>query len=429
MSILAALVPSRFLYYTDIIKSKEGTLMTKQEISEIKKLFTPKNCSITRICGCYVDGEKNKKIFNNMINTSTSDENLCGLKRADFQTTVNGKQTDLFILKNENGAEIAVTNYGGAVLAIMVPDKNGKYANVIQGHDSITHVINSHEPFLSTLIGRYGNRIAGGKFILEGKEYSLTINNGPNSLHGGPTGFHTRIWDAEQETPQNLKLHYLSADGEEGFPGNLDIHVTYTLSNQNEFIITYHATTDKTTLVNLTHHGFFSLSGIANPTATVDNNIVTINADFYTPIDNVSIPTGEIAKVEGTPMDFRTPQRVDSRINDPFEQLEFGAGYDHCYVLNKREAGTLSFAAKCVDPESGRSMEVYTTEPGVQVYTSNWHNGFEGAHGATFPARSAICFEAQHFPDTPNKVHFPSCVLHPGETYSQVTIYKFGVEK
>ena len=364
-----------------------------------------------------------------MINTSTSDENLCGLKRADFQTTVNGKQTDLFILKNENGAEIAVTNYGGAVLAIMVPDKNGKYANVIQGHDSITHVINSHEPFLSTLIGRYGNRIAGGKFILEGKEYSLTINNGPNSLHGGPTGFHTRIWDAEQETPQSLKLHYLSADGEEGFPGNLDIHVTYTLSNQNEFIITYHATTDKTTLVNLTHHGFFSLSGIANPTATVDNNIVTINADFYTPIDNVSIPTGEIAKVEGTPMDFRTPQRVDSRINDPFEQLEFGAGYDHCYVLNKREAGTLSFAAKCVEPESGRSMEVYTTEPGVQVYTSNWHNGFEGAHGATFPARSAICFEAQHFPDTPNKGHFPSCVLHPGETYNQVTIDKFGVEK
>ena len=326
-----------------------------------------------------------------MINTSTSDENLCGLKRADFQTTVNGKQTDLFILKNENGAEIAVTNYGGAVLAIMVPDKNGKYANVIQGHDSITHVINSHEPFLSTLIGRYGNRIAGGKFILEGKEYSLTINNGPNSLHGGPTGFHTRIWDAEQETPQSLKLHYLSADGEEGFPGNLDIHVTYTLSNQNEFIITYHATTDKTTLVNLTHHGFFSLSGIANPTATVDNNIVTINA--------------------------------------PFEQLKFGAGYDHCYVLNKREAGTLSFAAKCVEPESGRSMEVYTTEPGVQVYTSNWHNGFEGAHGATFPARSAICFEAQHFPDTPNKGHFPSCVLHPGETYNQVTIYKFGVEK
>ena len=350
-----------------------------------------------------------------MINTSTSDENLCGLKRTDFQKTVDGKQTDLFILKNENGVEIAVTNYGGAVLAIMAPDKNGKFANVIQGHDSIDHVINSHEPFLSTLIGRYGNRIANGKFLLDGKEYSLTINNGPNSLHGGPTGFHARVWDAEQVTPQSLKLHYLSADGEEGFPGNLDVTVVYTLSNQNEFIITYSAVTDKTTLVNLTHHGFFSLSGIANPTASVENNIVTINA--------------EIAKVEGTPMDFRTPHAVGSRINDKFEQLEFGAGYDHCYVLNKREQGTLSFAAKCVEPESGRSMEVYTTEPGVQVYTANWHNGFEGAHGATFPARSAICFEAQHFPDTPNKGHFPSCVLKPEEVYQQITIYKFGVEK
>ena len=277
-----------------------------------------------------------------MINTSTSDENLCGLKRTDFQKTVDGKQTDLFILKNENGVEIAVTNYGGAVLAIMAPDKNGKFANVIQGHDSIDHVINSHEPFLSTLIGRYGNRIANGKFLLDGQEYSLTINNGPNSLHGGPTGFHARVWDAEQVTPQSLKLHYLSADGEEGFPGNLDVTVVYTLSNQNEFIITYSAVTDKTTLVNLTHHGFFSLSGIANPTASVENNIVTINADFYTPMDNVSIPTGEIAKVEGTPMDFRTPHAVGSRINDKFEQLEFGAGYDHCYVLNKRNKEPLA---------------------------------------------------------------------------------------
>ena len=364
-----------------------------------------------------------------MINTSTSDENLCGLKRTDFQKTVDGKQTDLFILKNENGVEIAVTNYGGAVLAIMAPDKNGKFANVIQGHDSIDHVINSHEPFLSTLIGRYGNRIANGKFLLDGQEYSLTINNGPNSLHGGPTGFHARVWDAEQVTPQSLKLHYLSADGEEVFPGNLDVTVVYTLSNQNEFIITYSAVTDKTTLVNLTHHGFFSLSGIANPTASVENNIVTINADFYTPMDNVSIPTGEIAKVEGTPMDFRTPHAVGSRINDKFEQLEFGAGYDHCYVLNKREQGTLSFAAKCVEPESGRSMEVYTTEPGVQVYTANWHNGFEGAHGATFPARSAICFEAQCFPDTPNKPHFPSATLLPGDEYQQITVYKFTVEE
>lgn len=364
-----------------------------------------------------------------MINTSTSDENLCGLKRTDFQKTVDGKQTDLFILKNENGVEIAVTNYGGAVLAIMAPDKNGKFANVIQGHDSIDHVINSHEPFLSTLIGRYGNRIANGKFLLDGQEYSLTINNGPNSLHGGPTGFHARVWDAEQVTPQSLKLHYLSADGEEGFPGNLDVTVVYTLSNQNEFIITYSAVTDKTTLVNLTHHGFFSLSGIANPTASVENNIVTINADFYTPMDNVSIPTGEIAKVEGTPMDFRTPHTVGERIDDKFQQLVFGAGYDHCYVLNKTESGSLELAATCKDPKSGRLMEVYTTEAGVQLYTGNWLNGFKGAHGATFPARSAICFEAQCFPDTPNKPHFPSATLLPGDEYQQITIYKFSVEE
>lgn len=364
-----------------------------------------------------------------MINTSTSDENLCGLKRTDFQKTVDGKQTDLFILKNENGVEIAVTNYGGAVLAIMAPDKNGKFANVIQGHDSIDHVINSHEPFLSTLIGRYGNRIANGKFLLDGQEYSLTINNGPNSLHGGPTGFHARVWDAEQVTPQSLKLHYLSADGEEGFPGNLDVTVVYTLSNQNEFIITYSAVTDKTTLVNLTHHGFFSLSGIANPTASVENNIVTINADFYTPMDNVSIPTGEIAKVEGTPMDFRTPHTVGERIDDKFQQLVFGAGYDHCYVLNKTESGSLELAATCKDPKSGRLMEVYTTEAGVQLYTGKWLNGFKGAHGATFPARSAICFEAQCFPDTPNKPHFPSATLLPGDEYQQITIYKFSVEE
>lgn len=364
-----------------------------------------------------------------MTSTFTSDENLSGLKQADFSKNVQGKETALFILTNKNGAEIGVTNYGGAILSIMVPDKDGKYANVIQGHDSIDHVINSHEPFLSTIIGRYGNRIAKGKFLLDGKEYQLAINNGPNHLHGGPTGFHARVWDAEQPAANVLKLHYLSADGEEGFPGNLDVNVTYTWSDDNEFIIDYTATSDKKTLVNLTHHGFFNLAGIANPTPSIENNIVTINADYYTPVDETCIPTGEIAPVAGTPMDFNTPQVVGSRIEDKFEQLVIGVGYDHCYVLNKREAGALTYAAKCVDPVSGRSMEVYTTEPGVQVYTSNWHNGFEGAHGATFPKRSAICFEAQHFPDTPNKGHFPSAVLNPGETYKQTTIYKFGVEK
>ena len=334
-----------------------------------------------------------------MINTFYYENNLCGLKRSDFQRTIDGKDVDLFILKNDNGAEMAITNYGGALLAIMVPDKDGNLANVIQGHDTLDGVIHSPEAFLSTLI------------------------------HGGPTGFHARVWDAEQTSKQSVTLRYLSKDGEEGFPGNLNIQVIYTFTNQNEFILTYTATTDRTTLVNLTHHAFFSLSGIANPTPSVENNILTINADFYTPIDEVSIPTGEILKVADTPMDFRTPHTVGSRINEPFQQLINGTGYDHNYVLNKEEAGTLTFAAKCVEPESGRSLEVYTTEPGVQVYTANWQSGFSGWHGATFPARSAICFEAQHFPDTPNKGHFPSAVLNPGETYHQVTVYKFGIEK
>ena len=365
-----------------------------------------------------------------MKNTFIPEETLCGLKQADFQKVIDGKQTDLYILKNNKGLEIAATNYGGAVLAIMAPDKNGQYANIVQSHDTIDKVINSPEPFLSTLIGRYGNRIAKGKFVIDGKEYTLSVNNGPNHLHGGPTGYHARVWDAEQLSAQCLKLHYLSADGEEGFPGNLDITVTYTLSDDNEFIIDYKANTDQKTLVNLTHHAFFSLSGLANPTASIENNIVTINADWYTPVDETCIPTGEIAPVEGTPMDFRSPHVVGERINDySFRQLEIGAGYDHCYVLNKREAGSLTFAAKCLEPNSGRYFEMFTTEPGVQLYTGNWLSGFEGSKGSTFPARSALCFEAQHFPDTPNIGHFPSCVLNPESTYSQVTVYKFGVEK
>ena len=278
--------------------------------------------------------------------------------------------------------------------------------------------------------GSDGNRIAKGKFTLFGEEHELTINNGPNSLHGGPTGFHARVWDAIQLDESTVQFNYVSADGEEGFPGNLEVEMTYRLENEvNALTIEYRATTDKATVVNLTNHGFFNLAGISTPTPTVNDHIVTINADFYTPIDEVSIPTGEIAKVEGTPMDFRTPHTVGERINDKFQQLIFGAGYDHCYVLNKIESGSLDLAATCKDPKSGRIMEVYTTEAGVQLYTGNWLNGFEGAHGATFPARSAICFEAQCFPDTPNKPHFPSATLLPGDEYQQITVYKFAVEE
>lgn len=357
-------------------------------------------------------------------------ENICGLKREDFQTTVNGKKTDLYILKNSKGNEIAVTNYGGAIVAIMMPDKDGNYANVIQGHDNIQSVINSPEPFLSVLIGRYGNRIKEGKFTLHGKEYQLACNNAPNHLHGGPTGFHTKVWDAMQVHPNAVVLKYTSPYGEEGFTGELNVWVAYTLTDDNELVIKYQATSNKLTIVNLTHHGFFSIQGISNPTPTIDNILCEINADFYLPIDEVSIPTGEILKVEGTPFDFRTPKTFGQDINKTEdEQIKNGAGYDHNYVLNKKEEGELSFAARIKDPVSCRTMEVYTTEPGLQLYTGNFLNGFEGAHDATFPARSAVCFEAQHFPDSPNRPYFPSVRLKPGDTYTQKTIYKFGVDK
>ena len=355
--------------------------------------------------------------------------NLSGLNPKDFQTEIDGKKTDLYILKNQNGYEVAVTNYGGSLVAIMVPDNDGQVANVIQGHDNIQDAIDSPEPFLSTLVGRYGNRIAKGKFTLEGKEYSLSINNGPNHLHGGPTGFHARVWDAEQLSENSLKLHYLSADGEEGFPGNLDMTVVYTFTDENELVIDYTGTTDKTTVVNMTNHGFFSLTGIANPTPTIEDLECEINADYYVPIDDTSIPTGEIESVKGTPFDFTTPHAVGERIDADHIQTKRGAGYDHCFVLNKKQPGELTFAARVVEPKSGRMMEVYTTEPGVQVYTDNWADGYKGQHGATFPRRSAICFEAQHFPDSPNHPYFPSVVLKPGEVYTQKTIYKFGVRK
>ena len=328
---------------------------------------------------------------------------ISGLKKSDFQKQIQGKETDLFFLHNANGMEVAITNYGGALVAIMVPDRNGNFANVIQGHDCIDDCVASPEPFLSTLVGRYGNRICHGKFKLNGKEYSLAINNGPNHLHGGPTGFHARVWDAEQINDKTLVLRYVSAYYEEGFPGELSMTVMYSLSDDNELKIDYKGTTNKKTVVNMTSHGFFSLAGIANPTPTCEDVICEINADFYIPIDENSIPTGEIRSVKGTPFDFTTPHAVGDFIDD-------------------------LFAAKIVEPKSGRSMEVYTTEPGVQFYSDNWADGYKGQHGATFGRRSALCFEAQHFPDSPNRPYFPPVVLKPGQVYTQKTIYKFGVE-
>lgn len=353
--------------------------------------------------------------------------NLCGLKAEDFQTVIDGKQTDLYILRNRQGNEVAISNYGGAIVAIMVPDKNGRHANVIQSHDNIQSLVNSPEPYLSTLIGRYGNRICKGRYQLNGKVYQLPVNNGPNSLHGGNRGFNARVWDALLMNDETLILNYVSSYGEEGFSGELKVTVAYTFNDNNELVIEYMATTNKKTIVNLTSHGFFSLTGTADPTPTVDSLICEINADFYLPIDETCIPTGEIRKVKDTPFDFRMPKTVGRDIDADNEQIRNGNGYDHCYVLNKNEEGELSFAARITEPESGRTMEVYTTEPGMQLYTDNWADGYKGQHGATFPKRSGICFEAQHFPDSPNRPYFPAVVLRPGEQYKQTTIYRFGV--
>lgn len=363
------------------------------------------------------------------METANKETPVCGLSADNFQATVDGKQTNLYILHNAQGSEVAVTNYGGAIVAIMMPDREGRMANIIQGHDNIQEVINSPEPYLSTLVGRYANRIARGRFQINGKEYNLAINNGPNALHGGKKGFNAKVWDANQTSDHAIVLKYTSPYGEEGYRGELTVWVAYSLTDDNELVIKYSAKTNKKTIVNLTSHGFFSLTGIANPTPTIDDVECEINADFYLPIDDTSIPTGEILKVAGTPFDFRTPKPIGRDIDANNEQIKNGAGYDHCFVLNKREEGELSFAARIKEPKSGRTMEVWTTEPGVQLYTHNWADGYKGQHGATFPRRSALCFEAQHFPDSPNRPYFPSVVLCPNEEYTQKTVYKFGVDR
>ncbi|MCR4700872.1 MAG: galactose mutarotase [Bacteroidaceae bacterium] len=360
--------------------------------------------------------------------SNTFEGNVSGLKRENFQKEINGKKTDLFILRNAYKNEVSITNYGGAIVSIMVPDKNGKLANVIQGHDNIDDVINSPEPYLSTLIGRFGNRICKGRFTIGGKEYQLAINNGPNALHGGPTGLHAQVWDAYMVGDQTLVLNIKLPYGHEGFTGEVKISVEFNWTDDNELVIEYLATTNKKTIINLTHHAFFSLQGIANPTPTIDDQILEMNADFFIPIDDTCIPTGEILKVNDTPFDFRMPKPIGKDIDAEDEQIKNGAGYDHCFVLNKREVGELSLAARLYEPVSGRILETYTTEPGVQVYSDNWATGYAGQHGATFPRRSGICFECQHFPDSPNRPYFPSTVLKPGEKYTQKTVYKFSVK-
>ncbi len=358
---------------------------------------------------------------------STDENGNLNLDPMNFQTEISGKSTDLFKLENDNGIEIYITNYGGRIVSWLVPDRDGTSADIVLGYDSIEGYLNSNEVFFGALIGRYGNRIAEGNFELDGVDYNLAINNPPNHLHGGPNGFHNVVWDANQISDQQLRLQYLSEDGEEGYPGNLQIQVDYQLNADNELMIDYTATTDQKTVINLTNHAFFNLAGAGS--GTINNHELMIEADHYTPVDSTLIPTGEIAPVSDTPFDFRSAKMIGRDLDQDHEQLTFGAGYDHNFVLNKQNQGSPEMAARVYEPESGRVMEVLTTEPGLQFYGGNFLNGSDvGKERVPYELRSAFCLETQHYPDSPNQPDFPSTILEAGETYHTVTVYRVGTK-
>ena len=348
---------------------------------------------------------------------------LSGLKKTDFVAEVEGKSTALYVLKNKNGVEACITNYGGRLVSLMVPDKDGKLTDVVLGYDNIAQYVGTDGNY-GALIGRYGNRIANGKFTLDGAEYTLPQNNNGHCLHGGPKGYHTRVWDAKQVSDQALELTYLSPDGEAGFPGNVNIKVVYTLTDDNAIDIAYEATTDKATVINLTNHSYFNLSG---KPSSIEDHVIFINADTYTPVDSTLIPTGELPSVEGTPMDLREPIIIGDSINNDFEQLVRGRGYDHNWVLNTNGDVSL-LAAKVICPETLIGLEVYTNEPGVQFYSGNFMTQDKGKLGAVYNHRGALCLETQHYPDSPNQANFPTTTVNPGETYKSRCIYKFTVE-
>ena len=348
-----------------------------------------------------------------------------GLLQSKFQTEVDGKKTDLFTLRNKNNMEVCITNFGGRIVSVMVPDKDGQMRDVVLGFDSIQDYISKPSDFGAT-IGRYANRINQGQFTLDGVEYQLPRNNYGHCLHGGPQGFQYRVFDAELLNPQELQLTYRAEDGEEGFPGNITCKVVMKLTDDNAIDIQYEAETDKPTIVNMTNHSYFNLEGDAGNNS---GHLLMVDADYYTPVDSTFMTTGEIAPVEGTPMDFRTATAIGARIdNYDFEQLKNGHGYDHNYVLNTQ--GDISqVAAKVYDPKSGRTLEVYTNEPGIQFYAGNFLDGtVKGKHGIYYPLRSALCLETQHYPDSPNKADWPPVVVRPGEKYHSTCIYKFGAE-
>ncbi len=343
--------------------------------------------------------------------------------------TVNGQAVSLYTLRNKNGMSARITNYGGIVVSLMAPDRNGHFADVVLGFDSVQKYIEHRHLFFGCITGRYANRIAHGRFSLDGQNYQLATNNGQNHLHGGRLGFDQKIWTASTRAG-SMNLSYLSPDGEEGYPGNLPTQVSYSLSDDNALRIDYLATTDKSTIINLTNHSYFNLAGLDNEEVEVDastilNHELTLYADHYTPIDTNSIPLGTIAPVAGSPFDFRNPTAIGARITSNSQQLKNGQGYDHNFVLKNQRDNQLLKAARVYDSMSGRVMEVDTSEPGIQFYSGNFLKNTKGKNGENYSRRSALCLETQNFPDAPNQASFPSAILRPGEKYRQTTIYRF----
>jgi len=349
------------------------------------------------------------------------------IKSEVFGKLADGREVQVFTLINKSGVQTRILNYGGIVVSLRVPDRNGAMGDVVLGFDNLADYL-TKSPYFGCLIGRYGNRIAGGQFSLNGKTYSLPLNNGKNSLHGGIKGFDKVVWEATTKMTDNgpaLLLNYVSRDGEEGFPGTLSVTAVYTLTEDNALVLDYSAVTDKDTVVNLTHHSYFNLACKGD----VLEHVVTIYSNVFTPVNEALVPTGELRPVDGTPLDFRKPEKIGARINRYDQQIKYGGGYDHNWVLNK-PAGTLGLAATVTEPTTGRVMEVLTTEPATQFYTGNFLDGtLEGKGGWVYQTRHGLCFEPQHYPDSPNQPSFPSTVLKPGQIYKNTIVYRFSVKK
>lgn len=350
-------------------------------------------------------------------------------KPSSFGRMPDGTEVFLYTLRNRAGMEARITNYGGIVVSLRVPDRTGKSDDVVLGYDSLAAYLKA-TPYFGALIGRYGNRIRNGAFSLDGREYTLATNNGPNHLHGGLKGFDKVVWKAEPVQAQDgpsLVLTYVSNDGEEGYPGTLTVKAVYTVTESNELTVDFTATTDRATVVNLTHHSYFNLAG-ANGNSTILGHAMMIDADRFTPVDSTLIPTGVLQEVAGTPMDFRTPVEIGARINVVDEQLKRGGGYDHNWVLNNSGKGIRTIA-RVTEPSTGRVLEVKSAEPGLQFYSGNFLDGtLTGKYGRTYIHRYGLCLEPQHFPDSPNEKSFPTVVVRPGETYTNRIVYAFSTK-